>query len=723
MNTILKILILEDNQEDAALLERVLNKANIRFKPLLAITEGQFIMALNTFKPDLILADNSLPQFTATEALQILSKQSLHIPFILVTGTTSEEFAVNIIKLGADDYILKDRLSRLPAAIEATLKQHRAETEKQIAINKLVQNEERFRLTLDNMLEGIQIIGFDWKFIYVNDAMAIHGRKNRTDLPGKTLMEAYPGIESTPIFKVYKSCLVNRVAEHLEYEYIFADNSSSWFELSFRPVPEGMFILSIDISERKKTEAQLSEERNKFIKITQTSPGLIYSFHTNKDRSYFSFPYANDYRENIFGLTNSVLENDANVLLNHIHPEDQQTISESIIHSADKGTAWKQEFRYLHPTHGMIWLEGHSIPSFEQDGSYVWHGIVQDISDRKKAAEKLLNEKDLSDSIINNLPGIFYLYDKEGQFIRWNKNFESITGYSAREIEKMRPEDFYPTQFKNTLNKRIAAVFKDSQSGIEAPLLTKNNVTIPFYFNSIAINFEGRPCILGMGIDISEQKRAEMAIRELASHLQDIREEERAVMAREIHDELGQQITGLKMDISWISKKLSSEPPGIKNKIKDVLDLLDGTISAIRKIATALRPSILDDLGLIEAMEWQSQDFQKRSGIATHFYAPVADINTTGNIAIGLFRIYQESLTNIARHAAASVVTTKLEKKSGRLVLSIVDNGKGFDASVSINKKTLGLLGMKERTLMMGGECQIISHPGKGTKVVVEVPM
>jgi signal transduction histidine kinase len=176
------------------------------------------------------------------------------------------------------------------------------------------------------------------------------------------------------------------------------------------------------------------------------------------------------------------------------------------------------------------------------------------------------------------------------------------------------------------------------------------------------------------------------------------------------------------MDVSWLSKKIVTEDYAIKEKIKDILALLDNTVKTVRKIATELRPSILDDLGLREAMEWQSQEFQKRSGIEIVFSSSLPVINANGTISIGLFRIYQESLTNVARHAGASVVTTTLEEKDNQLILSITDNGKGFDINTSSSKKTLGLLGMKERTLMMGGEYEIISTPGKGARVIVSVP-
>ena len=211
-------------------------------------------------------------------------------------------------------------------------------------------------------------------------------------------------------------------------------------------------------------------------------------------------------------------------------------------------------------------------------------------------------------------------------------------------------------------------------------------------------------------------------LRELAAHLQNIREEERAAIAREIHDELGQQLTGLKMDMSWITKKMSTSDDILKQKIEHSVELLSKTINVVRKIATELHPSILDDLGLIDAIQWQSHEFEKRSGIKTEFNYSFLPQNPGKNIITGIFRIYQESLTNIARHAEAEKIFTKLEYKNGQIILNIKDNGKGFDVLKFHNKKTLGILSMKERTLMMGGKYIIKSEIGKGTSIFVSVP-
>jgi signal transduction histidine kinase len=206
--------------------------------------------------------------------------------------------------------------------------------------------------------------------------------------------------------------------------------------------------------------------------------------------------------------------------------------------------------------------------------------------------------------------------------------------------------------------------------------------------------------------------------------LQKVREDERANIAREIHDELGQQLTVMKMDISWMKKKVKNgdiEP--LPAKMDEVLSIIDGTVSSVRRIATDLRPSLLDDIGLIAAIEWEVDMFTKRTGIKVNLVKPDAISAMPNEYITGLYRILQESLTNIIRHASATQVDIHLKNQNNEFILYIEDNGTGFDMNIVAGKKTLGLLGIKERSVMMQGVFTINSEPLKGTKLEVKVPL
>lgn len=218
-------------------------------------------------------------------------------------------------------------------------------------------------------------------------------------------------------------------------------------------------------------------------------------------------------------------------------------------------------------------------------------------------------------------------------------------------------------------------------------------------------------------MDLNEQ------LRHLAAHLNNVREEEQLRIAREIHDELGQMLTSIKMDISLADKKMEQSVPEAKEYLRQSMEIVDDLVKAIRRIASELRPAILDDLGLVAALEWQSREFEKLHKISCTFSSPSPDIQPSTNLVNGLYRIYQEALTNIARHAGASQVTSMIRRQGAEIILTVSDNGKGFNTEEAKNKKTLGLLGMKERALMMNGSLEIDSSPGRGTIIIVTVPM
>ncbi|MBO9202008.1 MULTISPECIES: PAS domain-containing sensor histidine kinase [Niastella] len=220
-----------------------------------------------------------------------------------------------------------------------------------------------------------------------------------------------------------------------------------------------------------------------------------------------------------------------------------------------------------------------------------------------------------------------------------------------------------------------------------------------------------------------ELKQSHRQLRELSSYLENIREEERKHISREIHDELGQQLTLLKLDLLQMSKKLPPEAKEMIEKMRQADLLLAETMRSVRKIATQLRPSILDNLGLVSALEWQSREFEKNFGIRCIFESLLYEPQFTTKQSNALFRIYQEALTNIARHASATQVDAVLSMEENRIVLEIRDNGKGFNPNDMAHKKTLGLKGMQERALMIDGDFHIDSTPGKGTYIQISIPI
>lgn len=218
-----------------------------------------------------------------------------------------------------------------------------------------------------------------------------------------------------------------------------------------------------------------------------------------------------------------------------------------------------------------------------------------------------------------------------------------------------------------------------------------------------------------------ENSRAQLLL--LAQHEQTRREEDRARMAREIHDELGQALTGLKMDLAWLQKHVGHTQKAVLQKFVEMSGLVDTTIQDVRRLATELRPGMLDDLGLVPAMEWQLQEFQKRSGIQCRFTSSLEELALDAEETTVLFRILQETLTNVARHAGATEVEVSLDEEQGYMRLRVQDNGRGITESEVQDSRSFGLLGMRERVLLRSGEFCIQGTPGRGTTVVIRLPL
>ncbi len=229
----------------------------------------------------------------------------------------------------------------------------------------------------------------------------------------------------------------------------------------------------------------------------------------------------------------------------------------------------------------------------------------------------------------------------------------------------------------------------------------------------------------------SAHQRAEEQLREsheqlraLSIYLQSVREEERTRIAREVHDELGQALTSCKLDLAWIAGKLPKELKPLLQKARDLTAHIDSTIQTVRRISSELRPGVLDHLGLAAALEWQANEFESRTGIRCHTDSHLGGPQLDSNLSTTLFRIFQETLTNIIRHAAATKVVVTLRQADGRVTLEVEDNGRGISKAEISNPKSMGLLGMRERAALLGGAFRIGRVPkGKGTRVSVSLPL
>jgi PAS domain S-box-containing protein len=374
-------------------------------------------------------------------------------------------------------------------------------------------------------------------------------------------------------------------------------------------------------------------------------------------------------------------------------------------------------------------------------------GVSRDITLRKQAEERLKKEKDFSTSIINGTPTIIYGIAPDGATTFINPAGQTITGYTE---EELIGKNWWTTFYPGDEYRQVEQLFLDLKKGgdvrdYEMTLTSRDGERRTISWNSLnSFDKDGKIVqIIGFGNDITERKKAEEELRlaheqlelrvhartielnrsneqlrNLAAHLQSVREEERMKIAREIHDELGQTLSAQKMDLSWFRDQYGDHK-SIFDKAGAMLDALNATIRSIRRICTELRPSILDDFGLVDAMQWQAEEFQKRTRIECVVDSTPENVELDKELSTALFRTFQEALTNVLKHARATKVTARLTKDSNNITLEVIDNGKGIRDEQFYKPQSFGLIGMRERVYPWGGKVEVTGHKNKGTIIKV----
>ncbi|MGC2061450.1 MAG: histidine kinase [Thermodesulfovibrionales bacterium] len=365
---------------------------------------------------------------------------------------------------------------------------------------------------------------------------------------------------------------------------------------------------------------------------------------------------------------------------------------------------------------------------------------------RAEIMRRIQMEKELVESqrfvnrIADTTPNLLYIYDViTNRNIYINPRITDLLGYSAEQIKQIGGQFF-----QSVLHPDDTRVFEIMQEQfqhagykdiLESEYRMKNVHGEWRWFLSRDVIFKetsgGRPqLILGIAQDITERKKADEELsqsreqlRVLLAHLQSVREEERTRISREIHDELGQSLTALKIDLSWLVRRLTKDQEALAEKALDMSRLIDLNIQTVKRISAELRPGLLDDLGLTAALEWQAEEFEQRQGIRCELMIRPNDITLDRDISTAIFRIFQETLTNVVRHAKASRISVVLEKKPRGLVLTVRDDGRGITKKQIASPTSIGLIGMRERVNFLGGTVDISGTRNKGTTVKVFIPL
>ncbi len=372
-----------------------------------------------------------------------------------------------------------------------------------------------------------------------------------------------------------------------------------------------------------------------------------------------------------------------------------------------------------------------SISQVSVGGRKLFTVILRDITARKRAEEAVRESAERYQRLVELVPDAIWI-ERDDRIAFLNRACVQLLGSdSVVRVLGRSPLEFIHPDFHavaQARRQRLAA-------GVETnPLMDKQIVRLDGEVRDIEIaeapfHDEGSIAFLAVLRDITDRKRAEHEVREsreqlrqLSASLQAVREEEKARIARELHDELGQALTGLKMDLAQLVTHLAPGQQGAIAQADAMKVLIESTVAAVRRIATELRPLMLDDLGLFATIEWLANDFSRRTGIAVDLTLPEAEFEVDSQLSTALFRVLQESLTNVARHAGADRARVALSVSEHDIQLLVQDNGKGIGPAPEDAPKTFGLLGMRERASMLGGELTVQSEAGAGTAIVMIVP-
>ena len=354
-----------------------------------------------------------------------------------------------------------------------------------------------------------------------------------------------------------------------------------------------------------------------------------------------------------------------------------------------------------------------------------------DITARKQAEQAVKESEEHYRHLFEQSRDAIYTTTTEGKFVDINQSFLDLFGYTREEIMGFKAQAIYANPSDQPrLQQEVDQ--KGFVRDFEAKLRKKDATEIDCLITASVRQANDRSILGYQGIirDITKRKQAEAELkrsqeelRNLTTHLQSVREEERRSLARDIHDDLGQALTALKMDLSMLGKKFPKDQKTLFDKTQAISKLMDTSIKTVKRISTELRPDVLDDLGLTAAIEWQAEEFQQRTGITCEVTSDPRDIILDRDRSTAIFRIFQESLTNVARHAQATRVTASLKEKAGTLELKVRDNGRGINKEQISDPKSFGLIGMRERVYPWEGQVKIKSVPGKGTTVAVRIPL
>lgn len=730
----LKILHLEDLASDANLVDRALKKGDLVFEKLLVTKKTDYQNALEEFAPDIVLSDHSLPSFNSIEALKLLKESGIDAPFILVTATVSEEFAVTVIQQGGDDYVLKSNLSRLPSAITSAMDRRFARQEK-------IRAERELKIAHDTLLFHLE--NSPLGYIEWDNKLSIRSMSARAEEIFGWTMQEFNERQMNGLQLVYKADLerIDEVSAQLvngtvKNNKVVNRNHTKdgrliwceWFNSVLKNEDdEVMTIMSLveDVTERKLAEENLrytlreiadykyALDESSIVAITDQKGTIL---HVNDNFCNIS-KYK---REELLGQDHRIINSGYHS--KEFIRNQWQTIA--------RGRVWKGEFKNRAKDGSYYWVDSIIVPFLNEQGKpnrYV--AIRTDITERKNAEQALINNELRFREFFETAPEALFVIDASSKtFVDHNDNALKLLKCPGDVLHTRSPQDFSPPfqpggkSSHDKINELFTLAINGGHPIFEWVFrdTTGHDIFCEVRLNLLTNNT--RPLVRASVLDITERKELEKSLleekvkrqQEITDAVITTQEKERTFLGEELHDNINQILATsmLYMDLAINSDTVR------KDIMIDSRNYLFIAVEEIRKLSKSLLPPSLGDTSLREVLDELVSNVQQVNKISFNIdWAVIDESLLDEKQSLAIFRIVQEQLNNIFKYARASMVTISLEQKEGALVLKIRDDGVGFDTSVK--RKGIGLKNIISRSQLVNGVVQILSNPGEGCELSV----
>ncbi|MGZ4989643.1 MAG: PAS domain S-box protein [Methylobacter sp.] len=685
---------------------------------------------------DLAITEYKLDWTDGLTLFKEIQSRCVYLPVIMLTGYGNEDVAATAIKYGMADYVVKRNLHSLPHAVERSL----LETTKRdyckegntdallcekwdLTISRLTSD---FAYSMRISPDGKPI--FEWVTEPFKRFIDINGISNRE--LGEPIhyrnLPIHPDDVSIVQHRFEK--LLEGFENTTEYRIITGEDKIFYFSDHALPVRDWKSgkVVRIYGAIQDITSSRNAEEKLNLMQhaIDSSNNGIIITGLADTD---YAIVYANEAFLQMSGYSmQELLGRNCRILQND--DREQADIVEIRAALANYRDAYAI-LRNYRKDGSLFWNEVYISPIRNKRGRITHYvGVQNDVTHRIEMADSLSKSEAKMRSIFNNVSDGIIIIDDNGIIESLNPSFEKLFGYSADElighsINKLMPESDRSRHYSYLTNYLNSGMAKITGIRREVSGLKKDGSIFLVELGVSAFSVDQRRYFIGTVHDITERKQHEKALRNLSSHLVTAREDERTRIARDVHDQLGSILAVLKMDLSWLAKQLPKELLKCHEKVAVMNMHLKDAIESVRKIITDLRPSILDDFGILAAIEWKIDEFRQQTGMQCVLTVSKENIVIDKNRDIAIFRIIQEALTNIALHSEATKVTVDIEGDANNLIMKITDNGCGMTKAQMHSSGKYGILGMHERARHFGGELTIVSSPGKGTALELKMPL